>query len=98
MAELSAGVEVPEQDMTEGRATATPPPGSRPRRLPVAHVHAVSERPADAYIATRYRDHWFWVDDRDLASKRVFTFLMVFSSIAETGPAPQVPILTIPAN
>jgi hypothetical protein len=75
-----------------------PRPGSRPRPLPVAHVHAVSERPADAYIATRYRDHWFWVDDRDLASKRIFTFLMVFSSIAETGAAPQVPILTIPAN
>jgi len=33
-----------------------------------------------------------------LGSKRVITFLRIFSSIAETGVAPQVPILTIPAN
>ena len=39
-----------------------------------------------------------WVDDRDLGSKRIFSFLMVFSSIAETGVVPQVPVLTIPAN
>jgi hypothetical protein len=66
--------------------------------LPIAHIHASSEPPANAYIAARYRDHWFWIDDRDLASKRVFTFLMVFSSIAESGAVPQVPVITIPAN
>lgn len=98
LAELSAGVEVPEQDLTEGRATATPRLSGRPGIMPIAHIHAGSEPPADAYIAARYRDRWFWIDDRDIGSKRVFTFLMVFSSIAETGAAPQVPILTIPAN
>jgi hypothetical protein len=98
MAELSSGVEVPEQDTAEGRATATPRQSGRPRALPVVHIHASSEQPANAYIAARYRDSWFWVDDRDLASKRIFTFLMVFSSIAETGAVPQVPILMIPAN
>jgi len=29
---------------------------------------------------------------------RAFTFLRIFSSIAETGAVPQVPIITIPAN
>ena len=46
----------------------------------------------------RYRNYWFWIDDRDLGSKRAFTFLRIFSSIAETGAVPQVPIITIPAN
>jgi hypothetical protein len=46
----------------------------------------------------RYRDYWFWIDDRDVYSRRVFTFLMMFTSIAETGVAPQAPIITIPAN
>lgn len=32
------------------------------------------------------------------SSKRAFTFLRMFSSIAETGVAPQGPVLTIPAN
>ena len=98
LAELSAGVDVPQQDVAEGRATPTPEAGSRSRGLPVAHIHSGTERPRDAYVAARYRDRWFWVDDRDLGSKRIFTFLMVFSSIAETGAVPQVPIITIPAN
>jgi hypothetical protein len=35
---------------------------------------------------------------RDLDSKRLMMFLMVFSSLAETGVAPQVPLITIPAR
>ena len=64
----------------------------------IAHVHSGNEAPADAFVAVRYRGYTFWIDDRDIDSKRVFTFLRMFSSIAETGVTPQVPILTIPAN
>ncbi len=97
LADLSSGVEVPERDSAEGRAIAREP-SSRPRGSPVMHVHSSETRPSDAYVVAHYRDHWFWIDDRDLASKRVLAFLMVFSSIAETGAVPQVPIITIPAN
>lgn len=97
LAELSSGVDVPEADRLEGRA-APSPPGPRPRGMPVAHVHSGTEAPTDAFASVRYRNYWFWIDDRDLASKRIFTFLMVFSSIAEKGTVPQVPIITIPAN
>ncbi|MBX3662404.1 MAG: hypothetical protein KF804_08145 [Burkholderiales bacterium] len=45
-----------------------------------------------------YYDHGFRIDDRDLASKRAFSFLKIFSSIAETGVEPQQPVLTIPEN
>jgi len=98
LAELSAGVDVPEQQVAEGRATAAPRLGATQRDYPIAHIHSSAESPHDAYIAVRYQDSWFWIDNRDLKSKRVFTFLMVFSSIAETGAAPQVPVVTIPAN
>jgi hypothetical protein len=57
-----------------------------------------SEPPPDAYAAVRYRNYWFWIDDQDLDSKRAFLFLRIFSSIAETGAVPQIPIITIPAN
>jgi len=98
LSELSAGVEVPEQDLSEGRATPRPPLDTDPRKYPLVRIQASSGRPRDAYAAVRYRDYWFWIDDRDLNSKRVFMFLMMFSSLAETGAVPQTPIITIPAN
>ena len=99
LVELSAGVDIPEQHVHEKRARALPQPLQRGDRMqPLAHIRSGMQRPDDAFAAVRYRDYWFWIDDRDLYSKRAFTFLMMFSSIAETGVAPQAPIITIPAN
>jgi len=100
LVELSAGVEIPEQHLAEGRARpmAAPIAELGDSMYPIARIRVSNERPQDAFGAVQYRAHWFWIDDRDLASKRVFTFLRIFSSIAETGVAPQQPVLTIPAN
>ena len=100
MVELSAGVDVPQQHVVEGRVRPGREQQARAGRGggPTIRIHSGNAPPADGYVAVRYRDNWFWVDDRDLDSKRVFTFLRMFSSIAETGVAPQVPVLTIPAN
>jgi hypothetical protein len=99
LVELSAGVDVPEQHLAEKRARALSRRLQRGERAqPLAHIQSGTERPEDAFAAVRYRDHWFWIDDRDIYSKRAFTFLLMFSSIAETGIAPQAPIITIPAN
>jgi hypothetical protein len=46
----------------------------------------------------RYRDSWYWIRDDDLASKRVFTFIMMFFSLAETGVTAQASVVTIPDN
>jgi hypothetical protein len=46
----------------------------------------------------RYGRFWFWIDDRDLDSKRVFMFLRMFSALAETGVVPQAAIVTISAR
>jgi hypothetical protein len=62
------------------------------------HIRSGDQRPADAFAAVRYSGHWFWVDDSDLNSKRMFMFLMMFSSLSESGTAPQAPILTIPTR
>lgn len=99
LVELAAGVEVPPQHVEEGRVRAVAArPGGVRAGGPAIRIRSGGEPEPDAYVAVRYRGTWFWVDDRDIDSKRVFTFLRMFSSIAETGVAPQVPILTIPAN
>jgi len=99
MVELSVGVDVPSQDLAEGRATSIPQLASGElHRMPLLHIHSGTQSPADAFAAVRYGRSSFWVDDRDLSSKRVFMFLRMFSSLAETGVVPQAAIVTIPAR
>ena len=35
-------------------------------------VHYSKERPFNAFTAVKYRDYWYWVDDRDFRTKRTF--------------------------
>ena len=70
--------------------------GNQPRQ--VSYIYSGPVRPVDAYSAVFYRDRWFWIDDRDLLSKRVFMFLMIFYSLSETRAIPQAPIVTISAS
>jgi hypothetical protein len=74
------------------------PMAGSPDDHPLMHIQSSGERPSDAFAAVPYRNRWFWIDDRDLSSKRMFMFLSVFSALAETGTAPQIPLITIPAR
>ena len=99
MTELAAGVDVPQEDLAETRATASRGAANgEPEKSPLIRIRSSEGAPADAFAAVRYRDRWFWVDDRDLRSKRVFMFLMIMSALSETRAVPQVPIVTIPTN
>lgn len=100
LTEFSVGVDVPERDLAEGRATPKLrlDPGAGLRDYPLMRIQSGDERPADAFAAVPYRNRWFWIDDRDLNSKRMFMFLTVFSALAETGTAPQTPLITLPAR
>ena len=61
-------------------------------------IGSVAARPHDAFTAVRYRGYWFAVDDQDLSSKHVFTFLMFLFTLVETGGKEGAPIVTIPAQ
>lgn len=94
MTELAAGVDVPAADIAAKRATAVPALDA----APLIHIHSSSAPAGGTYASVFYRDHWFWVDDGDLRSKRVFMFLLIFSALSETRAVPQLPIVTIPTN
>lgn len=98
--EVAGGIDVPGADVAGGRAgpSARQADASDPHDRPLIRIFSGSAPPARPYAAVRYHDTWFWIPDDDLASKRVFTFLMMFFSLAETGVTPQAPVVTIPAN
>jgi hypothetical protein len=100
LVEVAAGIDVPPEHVSKGRTGFSTRVASAesPRDRPLVRIHSSSSPPAETYAAVRYRDTWYWIDDDDLASKRVFSFLMIFFSLAETGVTPQAPVLTVPAN
>ena len=98
--DMSSYIEVPPDHVAQHRAA----PGFRdivPAQSglkPLLRVTSTAERPADAFVAIRYRDMWFSIDDRDLASKGVFSFLMFLFTLTETGGGQVSPVLTVPAG
>ncbi len=96
--EASAGVEVPDSDLKEGRAVPVSLPGAPGEtfRLTV-RVRSSNSKPGpnEAFAAAQYHGHWFWIDDRDLMSKRALTFLLIISTLAEAGTSISPPVLTI---
>jgi hypothetical protein len=98
--EIASGIDVPDADIAAGRVSPSARRDDAPdvHDRPLIHIHSGPNAPAEAFAIVRYRDTSYWIRDDDLASKRVFTFLMMFFSLAETGVAAQAPIVTVPAN
>jgi hypothetical protein len=97
MIELASYIEVPDEDVAEGRVNPNPETtGSG--FPPLIRVRSGDSLPADAYVGVRHRKQWFWIDDRDLPSKRVFAFSMLLFSLTETGERGGAPIVTVPTN
>jgi len=119
MATLASQVEVPAEDVAQGRATpgfehstnrietvanasagtgggATISDGNAAPRL--VRILSSKSEPSDAFVKIHYRDIWFWIDDRDLKSKRTFSFMMMLFTLADTGEKENLPLITIPAQ
>ena len=99
MMTMAAQADVPPEDATQGRTApnyeSKNAEGENPRLI---HIHSGKAKPGDAYVSVAYRNHWFWIDDRDLKSKRSFAFLMMLFTLAETGERENLPVITIPAQ
>lgn len=98
--ELSAQIDVPAEQASEGRTYATSPEigdgsGQAP---PLIRIRCSKEKPSDSFAAVNNRNYWFWIDDRDRQSKGIFSFLMVLFSLVETGTPPQAPTITVPIS
>jgi hypothetical protein len=61
-------------------------------------IHSGKTKPAHAFAAVQYRDHWFWIDEGDWQTKRALTAVMFFFTLAETGDTGKLPLITIPAQ
>ena len=95
MIKMSAYFEIPPEHIADGRATPTADYRTLPANAPYINVRYSPEEPEDAVVKVRRRDTWFYIDDKDFASKRTFAVLLIFLSLAETGQNEGGPALTI---
>jgi len=100
MQELGSAVQVPATDITSGRATQGAVSGQAgetggPLQVTIATGDAA---PPAAYVAVRYHDRWFWIDETDIRSKLTFGFVMLLFAISDTGQKAAAPTLTVPAS
>src|SRR5262249_10538308 len=96
MSYLSLGVQVPESHLAEGRAPVLDDADTTTQLQLV--VHSGCQRPCDYYAAVHYQGYWFWIDHRDMNSKRSMLYLKVLLALADTGSREASPSLTIRAN
>lgn len=95
---LSAAIDVPEDDLATGVTATYPPAGLIGRELRIRYAR---NRPEHAYVSVKYRDVWFYIDEKDRATKRFFRLMTGLWSIAiaeSTVRASAAPVLTVPVS
>ena len=95
MAAFASYVDIPEAHVQDHSAPVLPEPVTTKGRI---EIHSGRERPADPFAAVQYREHWYWIDQDDLLTKRALSAIVFFFTLAETGEAEALPLITIPAQ
>jgi hypothetical protein len=62
------------------------------------HVYSGTERPERSFAAARYGDYWYWIENTDLPSKRVFTLMLFLTTLTNRASDNDAPVLTIPTG
>ncbi|MGO9022441.1 MAG: hypothetical protein ACLQVJ_29230 [Syntrophobacteraceae bacterium] len=100
LVELSGNIEVPEVHVSEKRTFPTREEDVFEGRKVQSLMRILSgkEKPADAFVMVRNRGYWYWLDDRDFISKRIFGIIMFLFTLTEKPEKEGVPIVTIPTR
>ena len=99
LTESSAYILVPEEHVAEGR--------TRPNRVvredddrsrPLLWVYSSLKKPEDALVSVKSRGYWYYIDDRDIDSKKTFSFLMIIMQLTAAQQQNKGPAVTIGAG
>ena len=83
----------PENSSYAARGYELPAGVSRP-----FHVNSGPNRPEDKFAQIKYKGDWYWIENDDLHSKRVFTLMLFLTTLTNYAGEQNAPVLTIPTN
>ena len=69
--------------------------GTSPRPF---RVRSGEDRPDQSFARIKYKGYWYWIDNSDLASKRVFTLMLFITTLTNQAKDANAPVLTIPTQ
>jgi hypothetical protein len=62
------------------------------------HVYSGPERPEQSFAQIKYKNYWYWIENTDIASKRVFTLMLFITTLTNQSNNQKAPVLTIPTQ
>ena len=102
---LANGIEVPPEHLAAGVVRSPTAPDGSPfdtravtEGLFTVHTCKGHKPPANAYVAVKYRGYWYYIDDRDQASKTTFALTLELSRLdfglqdSSSGPFLTLPV------
>jgi len=98
---LSQAVEVPSQDVLQGKVTRTKTPAGnifnwQEMTGDLLRIRSLPESPETGFMVIFYRGTWFYIDDTDLSSKSTFSLLAQIFSLQAGKIKDNAPLLTLP--
>lgn len=102
---LSNGIEVPCEHLEAGLVKTPTNPDGTPfdtravtEGLFAVHAARGHKPPSNAFVSVKYRDCWYYIDDRDQESKATFTLVLALSRLDFGRQPPGAPFLTLPVG
>ena len=96
LTESSAYIIAPETHVHEGRTRPNREYDTDdPQTRPLLRVYSSEKKPQDALVSVQSRDHWFYIDDKDIDSKKAFSFLMILMQLSAAHGDDKGPVVTI---
>ncbi len=100
LSHLASYIEVLESHVAEKRTYPTNKnePVNGVSIPPLIRIHSSVDKPVDVFFAVPYHQYWFWIDDKDLSSKQIFSFMMFIFTLVEPGGKEGTPVVTVPVR
>ena len=100
LSDLSSYIDVPAADVEQKRTfpSLAPEFANGAPVPPLMRILSSPQKPDDSFAAVPYREEWYWIDDKDFASKKLFSFIMFLFTLSDSGDKQGAPIITVPAG